>query len=246
MKILLLDIETAPNTAFVWGLFKENIPTVRLLESSYTLCWAAKWYGEEETFFSSVYAETPKKMLKRIHTLMDAADAIVHYNGSRFDIPILNKEFLLYNLTPPRPSKQIDLYRVVKQRFKFTSNKLDYIAKMLGVGEKKNTTFELWVDCMKNDAAAWQKMEEYNRHDVILLENVYERLKPWIKGHANHSLYSESGIRCPNCGSDRYTRRGYAYTQTAKYVRCQCKACGNWFRTGRSLAGGPDERAVNV
>ena len=37
MKILLLDTETSPNTAFVWGLFNENIPLARLIDTSEVL-----------------------------------------------------------------------------------------------------------------------------------------------------------------------------------------------------------------
>jgi DNA polymerase elongation subunit (family B) len=246
MKILLLDIETAPNTAYVWGLFKENIPLVRLKESSYVLCWAAKWYGEKQTYFSSVYETSMKRMLKGIHDLLDEADAVVHFNGSSFDIPILNKEFVLHGFTPPAPYKQIDLLQVARKQFRFTSNKLDYIANRFNLGQKHNTTFELWVDCMNRDPKAWKKMEAYNRQDVHLLEKVYDKFKPWIKGHANHSLYSAQSLVCPNCGSDDFKKRGFSYTATAKYQRYQCGGCGNWFKGGRSLAPRVGEKFTNI
>jgi DNA polymerase elongation subunit (family B) len=246
MKILLLDIETSPNVAYVWGLFKETIPLVRLIESSETLCWAAKWYGSDEVMYDSIYESSQKKMIKKIHKLLTEADCVIHYYGSRFDIPTLNKEFLLHGLTPPAPYKQVDLCNLVRSKFKFVSNKLDYVAEQLGCGKKKETDFKLWVQCMQRDPEAWDKMKAYNQHDVVLLEKVYDKLKPWIKGHANHSLYSEDGLVCPNCGSGRYSRRGYAYTASAKYVRCQCKDCGAWFRTGKSLAHKPDKKFINV
>jgi len=34
MQILLLDIETAPNTAHVWGLWNQNVSLNQLMESS--------------------------------------------------------------------------------------------------------------------------------------------------------------------------------------------------------------------
>src|SRR5450759_3734245 len=96
LRILCLDIETAPNTAFVWGLFKENIPLARLVETGYVLCWAAKWYGDSKIYHMNLGECTPRNMLKEIHKLLGEADAVVHYNGKNFDIPTLNKEFLLY------------------------------------------------------------------------------------------------------------------------------------------------------
>lgn len=230
MHILLLDIETSPNTAHIWGLYNQNIGITQLMESSYVLCWAAKWLGEEEIMYSSVYDTSPKKMLRKIHNLLDEADAVIHYNGTRFDIPTLNKEFLLNKMPPPTPYKQIDLLKIARNQFKFPSNKLDYVAKALGVGQKiRHPGHELWVRCMNGDAEAWAIMEEYNKHDVRILEQVYYKLLPWIKNHPNQGLHTGNAV-CPNCGGEHYQARGYALTKTMKYQRYQCKDCGTWFR----------------
>lgn len=231
MKILLLDIETAPNTAHVWGLWQQNVGLTQLMESSYVLCWSAKWYGDKTIYFDSVKKSTPKKMLQRIHKMLGEADAVVHYNGTKFDIPTLNKEFLLYGMTPPAPYKQIDLLRVARGQFKFPSNKLDYVAQALGLGKKvKHIGHELWVQCMANVSSAWKMMEAYNKQDVVLLEKVYDKLKPWIKTHANHAVYSETTC-CTNCGGTKYQARGYSYTTSSKYQRYQCTDCGTWFKS---------------
>jgi hypothetical protein len=246
MKILLLDIETAPNTAHVWGLWDQRIGLNQLLESSYVLCFAAKWYSEDGVLFDKISGKNPIRMLKKVHKLLDQADVVVHYNGTKFDIPTLNKEFILHGMVPPAPFKQIDLLRVSRSRFKFPSNRLDYVANALGLGTKhKHEGHEMWIKCMAGDPTAWQDMEKYNRQDVVLLEKVYDKLKPWIKGHANHSLY-EAALVCPNCASTQIGKRGFHYTATSKYQRFNCRGCGNWFRSGRSLAGGPDTKGVNV
>lgn len=232
MKILLLDIETAPNTAHVWGLHKQNISISQLMDSSYVLCWAAKWLGDEYVFFDSVHRSSSTQMLKGVHNLLSEADAVIHYNGTRFDIPTLNKEFLLAGLTPPASYKQIDLLRTARDRFRFPSNKLDYIAQALDLGKKhSHQGHELWVKCMNNDSEAWEVMEEYNVQDVVLLESVYHKLLPWIKTHPNHALYKASDeLMCPNCGSHSVQKRGVAYTAVGKYQRFQCKDCGTWSR----------------
>ena len=234
MKILLLDIETAPNIAYIWGLFKENIPLARLIDNGYVLCWSAKWLGQYEIYYSSVNGTSAYNMLKGIHALLEEADAVVHYNGTRFDIPTLNKEFLLYGFAPPAPYKQIDLLKTVRANFRFPSNKLDYVAQRLGLGKKIETTFQLWIDCMNEDAEAWRKMEEYNKNDVILLEDVYKALLPWIKGHANYGAFEER-LCCPNCGSVHYHRRGYHVTTTGKYERFKCCDCGKWFQGRKNV-----------
>jgi uncharacterized protein YprB with RNaseH-like and TPR domain len=210
------------------------------MESSYVLCWAAKWYGDEKILFSGVNTVKPKSMLIKIYDLLNEADAVIHYNGTKFDIPTLNKEFLLYGMTPPAPYKQIDLLRVAKNQFRFPSNKLDYVAQALGLGKKtKHIGHELWIQCMAGNKEAWAMMEEYNRNDVVLLEKVYDKLKPWIKNHANHGVY-EDGICCTNCASINYERRGWAYTTAHKYRRYVCKDCGTWFKASAvNLLGEP-------
>ena len=173
MKILLLDIESSPNTAHVWGLWQQNVSINQLMESSYVLCYAAKWLNSDEMMFDSVQQSKPKAMLKGIHGLLDEADAVVHYNGTKFDIPTLNKEFLLHSFNPPSPYKQIDLLRVVRSNFRFPSNKLDYVAQRLNLGKKhEHEGHELWVKCMNGDKDAWKRMEKYNIQDVVLLELV--------------------------------------------------------------------------
>lgn len=234
MKILFLDIETAPNLAYCWGLFDQNIPITAIKESSSILCWASKWQGDKTIMFDSVHKSGMKKMLKGIHKLMDEADAICHYNGTRFDIPTLNKEFILNDMVPPAPSKDIDMLRTARSRFKFTSNKLDYVAQALDLGGKaKHTGYQLWIDCMAGDAKAWKSMERYNKQDVVLLERVHDKLLPWIKNYPNTNLYSARDA-CPSCGEKKLQARGTAVSVNIKYQRYQCQGCGAWSKGEKS------------
>jgi len=113
IKILLLDIETAPNLVHVWALWQQNVSIKQIIDAGYVLCWSAKWYGEEKIYFDSIHQSDPKSMLVKIHQMLDECDAVIHYNGAKFDIPTLNKEFLLYKMKPPAPYKQIDLLRTM-------------------------------------------------------------------------------------------------------------------------------------
>jgi DNA polymerase elongation subunit (family B) len=228
MKILLLDIETAPNTAYVWGLFKQNISISQIVDSSAMLCWAAKWLDQEDVMFSSIMGGR-KKMLQRIHKLLDEADAVVHYNGSRFDIPTLNKEFLEAGMSPPSPYAQIDLLKTARQQFRFPSNKLDYVGRALGLGQKvSHEGFELWIKCMNKDKDAWTRMQAYNVQDVLLLEKVYKRFLPWIKNHPNRGVHMDTDHVCPTCGSHNVQKRGYNHTKAGRYQRYQCRDCATW------------------
>lgn len=244
MKILLLDIESSPNVAHVWGIWQQNVGLNQLMESSYVLCWAAKWLGEDEVMFDSVHKSKPKAMLRRIHDLISAADAVIHYNGTKFDMPTLNKEFLLHEMNPPAPYKQIDLLKQVRSQFRFPSNKLDYVAQRLGLGSKTaHEGHELWVKCMAKDKDAWKRMEEYNVQDVVLLEKLYNRLLPWIKNHPNRNHHSDSAV-CPSCGGNHLIKRGTAVTVTASYQRYQCRECGSWSQGTKQVRPSVEVKAL--
>ena len=237
MKILLLDIETSPNVAHVWGIWQQNVGLSQLLESSYTMCYSAKWLGDEQIYFDSVQKSQPKSMLEGIHGLLEDADAVVHYNGTKFDMPTLNKEFIIHKMNPPPPIKQIDLLRVVKSQFRFPSNKLDYVAQRLSLGKKKDHEGHiLWVKCMNGDKKAWKTMEEYNIQDVILLEKLYKKILPWIKSPINLNIMKDrNGFNCPTCGKNHLISKGFSYTTTGAYQRYQCKACGAFSVDKRSV-----------
>ena len=137
------------------------------------------------------------------------------------------------------------MLRVVKSNFRFVSNKLDYVSQKLGLGKKTaHEGHELWLKVMDNDRAAWKRMEEYNKNDVVLLESLYNRLKGWIKHHPNHNSYSANTC-CPNCASRKLNSRGTQRSRTAVYQRFQCQDCGAWSRAAKSEKIGK-ESLVNI
>lgn len=233
MRMLVIDIETRPNLAHVWGIWDQNVGLNQLLESAEMICFAAKWYGEPLVRFKSVFHDGQEAMVDGAWQLLDRADVVMHYNGKRFDVPHLNREFLQHGHTPPSPYKQIDLYQVVKRQFAFPSYKLAYVAPALGLEDKgKHEGHELWVKCMNGDKAAWGRMADYNRQDVLLTEQLYEALIPWIQNHPSHGAYTSADV-CPNCGSEDLQHRGTTYTKVSSFVRLQCQSCGKWSRTSK-------------
>lgn len=237
MKLLVLDIETYPNTVYTWGLFDQNVALNQIVEPGGILSFAAKWVGDKAVTFASVHDTTERGMLKEAHRLLSEADAVIGWNSAAFDIKWLQGQFMKHGMAPPEPFKQIDLLRTVRQQAKFASNKLDHVAQYLGIGSKAQTGgFELWKACMAGDDKAWRTMRKYNIQDVRLTEEVYLKLRPWVKNHPNISAYSGEEC-CPKCGGHKHQRRGTFETATRNYAKYQCVTrlptggvCGAWFR----------------
>lgn len=196
------------------------------------MCWSAKWTDRTKIYFRSTFHDGKDRMLADLWKLLDEADAVIHFNGKRFDIPHINREFLEAGMAPPSPYKQVDLFQAVKRRFRFPSNKMEYVCDRLGIGNKvKHDGFGLWLGCMANEQGAWRTMKTYNVADTALTEMLYWRLLPWIPSIPNHGAYSQEEFICPACGSKKIQRRGHAYTAQTRYHRYVCKACGKWSRT---------------
>lgn len=198
--------------------------------------------------FDSVHESTEKQMLKGIHKLLDEADVVVHQYGSKFDIPMLNTEFVKHGMLPPSPYKQVDLKTVSSKVFRFPSAKLEHVAKAMGIGQKmkEDVVFELWVGCMKGDEKAWQKMKEYNINDMVLLEGLYEKYLPWVPHHPNRGAYQTEKQVCPHCGGKHYHKRGFATAHLMTYQRFQCQDCGAWFRSSKTITNKGLEKYVGV
>lgn len=206
------------------------------------ICFAAKWYGERDVKFYSIYEDGKEAMIQAAWDLINEADAVIHFNGRKFDVPHLRREFLVGGLGAPSPIRQIDLLPIVKANFRFVSNKLDHVSQAMGIGHKtKHSGFDLWLACMNDDPEAWKLMKKYNIQDVRLTERLYDELREWItSGHVHAGLFADSdadreAVQCDVCSSTDYQKRGLASTNTALYQQYRCNNCKHWFRSARSV-----------
>jgi uncharacterized protein YprB with RNaseH-like and TPR domain len=166
-------------------------------------------------------------MLQATHDALCEADGVATYNGAAFDLPKLQGEFLLAKMPPAPQVTQIDIYKSVR-RLGYISNKLDYIAPLLGLGGKvKHEGLELWLKVMDGDEAAQKRMARYCAGDVRLTEAVYDKVRPYI--HSHPYMGTEIHPRdCAACGSSRMQARGFHRTKASVRQRYQCQACGTW------------------
>lgn len=233
MKKLVIDIETAPNIAYTWTLWKPNVTTQHLIEPGRVMCFAYQWFGSADIGFNAEWHATGHQgMIDRAWELINEADAVITYNGKSFDRKWLNAEFLLAGMQPPSPAKDIDLLATMRKQFMLPSRKLDYVSQRLGIGEKvEHAGMPLWHGVLGGDESAQALMETYNVQDVRLTSELYLEVLPWIDNHINAGLFvDDSEPRCTNCASSHIQRRGFAVTQHSKYRRYQCTNCGRWLR----------------
>jgi len=232
-KILLFDIETTPNLAYVWGKWQQNV--ISFKQEWELLSFAYKWLDQPNVYCVTrpeFKDKTDQSITKALWKLLDEADLIIAHNGDEFDVKKAKAKFIEHGLKPPSPYKTIDTKKVAKT-FKFNSNSLDDLGRTLKVGKKLKTGgFDLWLNCMSGDKKAWAKMAEYNKQDVLLLEKVYLKLRPWIQNHPNLAQFHMDNFNhtCPKCNSTRLKSKGLARTKVSTYRRYVCMGCGGYCR----------------
>jgi uncharacterized protein YprB with RNaseH-like and TPR domain len=254
-KVLLLDIETLPMEAYVWGLFDQNIGLEMVKTDWSILSFSAKWLGapENEVMYYDTRDEEnvrdDSNLVKIIHGLLDECDVTITQNGIRFDIPKLNARFIKHGLTPPSSYRNIDTMRIAKSKFGFTSNKLAYMTELLCTKYKKLdhsefSGFKLWSECMKGNLAAFESMKKYNMYDVLSLEELYLIMAPWDKT-INFSVFNDEDLshRC-SCGNDQFEESGFVYTNTAKFQRHKCTVCGKEHRDSTNLLSKEKRKSI--
>lgn len=255
-RILVFDIETSPLLSYHWSLWQQDISLGQIKQDWHILSWAAKWLGDppEKVMYedqrNAKDITNDRKLLKGIWKLLDEADIVLTQNGRSFDVKKLNARFVLMGFPPPSSFKHIDTRVLAKKHFAFTSNKLEYMTDKLCTKYKKLKHnkfpgFSMWLACMSGNRDAWKEMERYNKHDVLSLEELYQKLSAWDKT-INFNLYRDDSNHICSCGSKEFKLNGYAYTAAGKFQRYVCKKCGAESRSKINLLSKEKRKSLRV
>jgi len=252
MKTLILDIETSPKLSYVWRFFKENISPKQVKDHGHIMSFAAKWLGEDELFYHENRGDDDRNIVSRLVALLDEADLVVAHNGEEFDLKQIRGRAVVNGLKPPSPVKVVDTLKIARREFNFPSNSLEYLTlifecKHKKTGHAKFPGFLLWAECLKGNDEAWKEMRDYNIEDVLGLEEIYLKMRPWDTKHPNILANTQpEAPMCPKCGGQHIQWRGYAHTSVGQFRRFQCNDCGGWSRSRYSLHSKNENALVNV
>ncbi len=233
LKTLILDIETKPILAYVWGLKDQFINLDAIKEDWSVMAWAAKWLGKDGVIYRDMRGRrNPLKddfILKPLWRLLDEADVVITQNGASFDGPKLNARFIQHGMKPPSPYRHLDTYRIVKFAAAFTSNKLEYLTDKLCTKYKKQKHrqfpgMSLWIECMKGNIKAWKAMQEYNIYDVLSTEELYTKIRAWVP--KTSPVITTVTTNCGRCGENALMANGIRVAQGKQVQRLRCYNCG--------------------
>lgn len=238
-KILFFDIETAPLHAHLWSMWQQGVGLNQIESDWYMLSFCCKWAHSDEVFYydqrNAADIEDDFELVSKLWDFLNEADIVVGQNSKRFDTKKANARFILNGLPKPSSYRQIDTMEIAKQQFGFTSNRLEYMTEKLCSTFKKSkhkkfAGHDLWSECLKGNLEAWQEMEEYNRLDVLSLEELYNVLSSWDNKLPNFDVYCDEIL-----DMDMWEKDGFHYTQLGKYQRYRNKITGQQKRSRVNL-----------
>lgn len=230
-KRLYWDVEVSPNIGFFWQPgHKISLSYDNIIKERAIICICYKWENEKKIHYLKWNSkQCDKKMLQEFIKVANRADELVGHNADRFDLTWLRTRCLFHGIAVFPNYTTIDTLKFARAKFRFNSNRLDYIGKFLGVGQKHETGFGLWRDIvLKNCPLSMAKMIKYCQQDVRLLQEIHAKLNQYLPAKTHYGvLNGGEKIDCPECGSDRLRKvRLYTTAAGVKKRQLQCNDCG--------------------
>lgn len=253
----LIDLETSYLLLTDFGLRNNGYHSPESIVQDWNIyCGAFKFLDNSKMYAFCVSPDdltNDYEVVKQLRELLVETKLLIGHNLDKFDLKKFNTR-LIYHSLPPIDHKilTLDTLKVAKKHFAFTSNKLDYLAKFLGVdaqGKLPHKDTNPWAKLIRgiDVKETLEYMLAYNKHDVFpLLEGVYLRLRPYIDHPLlGEKIKSHGDVYCQHCGSNEMQSRGTRLTKAgiSRYrYQCQNRGCMGW----TSIKDEPDTVEIKV
>lgn len=207
------------------------------------LCIGYKWYDEDDVHVFTILDKkrgkkdmlNDKHLVEEFVKVYEQADYHISWYGDRFDVPMLKSRMIKHGLPPLAPIYSLDLWKQVRYTFKLHSNRLVTWQQFLQVeDEKSQIDFDAWLRAAQGDKDSLAEVVDHCRRDVLVLEEVFTKLRPWLDKEPSVNLFGGLGM-CPSCDGSNVQRRGYKVATTRTYQQYRCMDCGRWFRDTKAL-----------
>lgn len=225
-RILLFDIESSA------------------LNGNFGVCFCIgyKWFDDDKVHIITIRNEKTfktnpiydKGVIEKFRPVLAQADLMVYHYGQRFDFPFLQTRCFEHKLQPLPEPAQLDTWRIAKDRMKFSSNRLETISRAAETKERKTPLDQkIWRDAAWGHIPSLKDIEHHCRQDILVLEEVYRRLRPFARNHPRLSLLNNER-NCPSCGSGKIVKKGLRANTGGIQQQWQCCMCGRWFLTPKT------------
>jgi hypothetical protein len=240
-KILIWDVEVSTVQLLIqnYGLknYIKYFNPQDIKRDWVLLSVAWKWHGDKYCHCVSVKPESPlndKGVVDSFYSVLQEADIIIGHNIKAFDVKKFNSKVVEYGYAPVmfKSNQVVDTLTLCRKYFKFSSNKLSYVAQKLGLDAKDESPE--WDKVLAGDEDEIRYMRKYNKQDVIVNEQIYDKIKGWHETHFNLNAIAKivdtEGLPvnvCQTCLSPSVWSKGFVMMANGKKKRrWKCNNCG--------------------
>lgn len=236
-KILFWDIETTSidilHRTYDLKVFVKRFKPDEIVRDWTILCIAWAYDDDPPKCISvtpnNIYNDA--EVVRYFHGILSEADYVCGHNIDNFDVKKFNARAIQLGLEPVIISQQIDTLKILRKYFKFTSNKLSYACKYLGIDQKDESPD--WDLILSGDREELSKCRKYCKQDVVAVRALYHKIKAWHKTHPDMNIVNPvrdvSGLLvkpvCPVCCSANTKKKGFRYQSKTKKQRFLCLDC---------------------
>ena len=229
---LFVDIETSPNIGYFWQPgHKVSIHHAAIKHERAIICICYKWADRAKAESLTWKQGDDGDMLRKWAKIVAHADEVIAHNGDKFDFAHIRTRCLSHNIPLKETYTQVDTLKIARYRYKFNSNRLDYLGRFLGVGGKMETAPDLWDRVLNNERGALKEMTDYCKRDVLMLEQVYEKIANYSRAYTHVGVAADGDrLSCPHCGGI-HTKVDKTKVTSVGTIRRQmtCKSCGRYW-----------------
>lgn len=247
-KVLIYDIEVSPNLGWFWSTGQSTIGSNQILRPGKIICLSYRFTHWPEGKVKNLRWREKKRnnrlsipysdqdLVERFYKVAQEADIIVGHNGDGFDKKWLNVRLAYYHHPTLSAVMTEDTLKQARKQFRLPSFRLDFLCKYFNLPGKLSTPTGLWERVVFDGCKeSLNKMVEYCDNDVLILDQLYKRIWPYVDHKINMGTFNDEVDICPACGSNHRQKRGVSLTTQAKYQRYQCMNCGKFYRDGVNL-----------
>lgn len=242
VKVLIYDIEVSPLLAWTYNRYNTNVVKVEQEQKLLSIAYLELVIDGNQTILDGDidniecitledvnYDE--RALTVKLWELFNNNQIVCGFNNKNFDDRHCYKYFMKYNLKPPVPIKQLDIFKEWKKIATLSSNGLDSVNRyLLNDSKTEIKVGDLWYDCLVHKSKeAYSLLKEYNRQDIVLTYNLLKEMVPFTKGIPNLSLLLNHPLACPRCGYiNDFEEANYYYTNVGRYNQYRCNKCNSY------------------
>ena len=154
------------------------------------LSWALKYVGDKKVYSDIITKKEimdgrlDRRIVLSLLAELRKTDVVVGYYSTGFDIPFLRTRCLILDIPFPAYGSlnHYDCYYTARAKLKLHSKRLASVADALHCNnEKTPVKIAVWQKAQYGDPTALKYVLDHNKADVLVLEEVYDRLRKFVQ-----------------------------------------------------------------